>query len=260
MEMACGALEVKEKRLFFPGPSPLLSVTVFWVTTRTSKHFFFFSLFSPYSETTLHSQRNYHCCHSHSHSHSTPAPSGHGHSHSHGNAAKSGGEHSSNMEAVFLHVLADTLGSVGVIVSSLLIEYKGWYISDPIRYCFAHAFPYFSPSLTLYLPSSIFISALIFMSVVPLLRSTWALLMQRVPAEKEGEFEDVSAKIRTVKGVLKLRSFHMWSVTEQKSVVTVAVLRDPAVTSVSDDDIKENVRSAVKALSPKYCTVEVLSG
>mmetsp|Transcript_6840 Transcript_6840/g.17197 ORF Transcript_6840/g.17197 Transcript_6840/m.17197 type:complete len:241 (-) Transcript_6840:1284-2006(-) len=240
MEMACGALEVKEKRLFFPGPSPLLSVTVFWVTTRTSKHFFFFSLFSPYSETTLHSQRNYHCCHSHSHSHSTPAPSGHGHSHSHGNAAKSGGEHSSNMEAVFLHVLADTLGSVGVIVSSLLIEYKGWYISDPI--------------------SSIFISALIFMSVVPLLRSTWALLMQRVPAEKEGEFEDVSAKIRTVKGVLKLRSFHMWSVTEQKSVVTVAVLRDPAVTSVSDDDIKENVRSAVKALSPKYCTVEVLSG
>ena len=33
---------------------------------------------------------------------------------------------------VFLHVLADTLGSVGVIVSSLLIRYYGWMVADPI--------------------------------------------------------------------------------------------------------------------------------
>ena len=33
---------------------------------------------------------------------------------------------------VFLHVMADTLGSVGVIVSSGLIQQFGWMIADPI--------------------------------------------------------------------------------------------------------------------------------
>ena len=63
-----------------------------------------------------------------------------------------------NMKGVFLHVLADTLGSVGVIISSLLIQYYGWLIADPI--------------------CSLFIAVLVFMSVIPLLRdSTHALLL-----------------------------------------------------------------------------------
>ena len=33
---------------------------------------------------------------------------------------------------VFLHILADTLGSVGVIISSGLIYFFGWMIADPI--------------------------------------------------------------------------------------------------------------------------------
>lgn len=62
------------------------------------------------------------------------------------------------MKGVFLHVLADTLGSVGVIISSLLIQYYGWLIADPI--------------------CSLFIAVLVFSSVIPLLRdSTHALLL-----------------------------------------------------------------------------------
>ncbi len=33
---------------------------------------------------------------------------------------------------IFLHILADTLGSVGVIISSLLIQSFGWMMADPI--------------------------------------------------------------------------------------------------------------------------------
>lgn len=36
------------------------------------------------------------------------------------------------LAGVFLHILADTLGSVGVIISSGLIHYFGWMIADPI--------------------------------------------------------------------------------------------------------------------------------
>ncbi len=44
--------------------------------------------------------------------------------------------HHENMYGVYLHVLADALGSVAVIVSSILIKFFGLYIADPIC-CFA---------------------------------------------------------------------------------------------------------------------------
>jgi solute carrier family 30 (zinc transporter), member 5/7 len=36
------------------------------------------------------------------------------------------------MYGVFLHVLADTLGSVAVIISSIMIKYFDFYSADPI--------------------------------------------------------------------------------------------------------------------------------
>jgi solute carrier family 30 (zinc transporter), member 5/7 len=53
------------------------------------------------------------------------------------------------------------MGSVGVIVSSLLIENFGWYIADPI--------------------CSMMIATLIFMSVIPLLKNSAYVLLLRVP-------------------------------------------------------------------------------
>ena len=35
-------------------------------------------------------------------------------------------------QGVFLHILADTLGSVGVIVSAILMQMFGWMIADPV--------------------------------------------------------------------------------------------------------------------------------
>ncbi len=80
----------------------------------------------------------------------------HTHSHSHG-----GHSHNANMRGVFLHVLADTMGSVGVIISTLLIQQFGWYIADPI--------------------CSIFIAVLIFISVLPLLRDSAEILLLATP-------------------------------------------------------------------------------
>ncbi|KAH9933332.1 cation efflux family-domain-containing protein [Fomitopsis serialis] len=82
--------------------------------------------------------------------HTHASGSGHApnlHDHSHEHHAHEG--HSHNMRGVFLHVMADTLGSVGVIASTLLIKYYGWTGFDPI--------------------ASLFIAILIAASVIPLL-------------------------------------------------------------------------------------------
>lgn len=53
------------------------------------------------------------------------------------------------------------MGSVGVIISSLLVQLFGWLIADPI--------------------CSLFISALIIISVIPLLKTSAAGLMLATP-------------------------------------------------------------------------------
>ena len=88
---------------------------------------------------------------SHTHSHG-----GHAHSHSgHGHA------HNANMQGVFLHILADLMGSVGVIISSIIVQQFGWYIADPV--------------------CSLFIAILILTSVGPLLKQSAEVLLLATP-------------------------------------------------------------------------------
>ena len=113
---------------------------------------------------------------SHGHSHDHSHDHHHGHSnmmngHTHGDHHHDhhhelvGGSQSQIMHGVFLHILADTLGSVGVIISALLMGQFGWMIADPI--------------------CSMFIACLVALSVIPLLRNSFGILMQRTPVELE---------------------------------------------------------------------------
>jgi zinc transporter 5/7 len=77
---------------------------------------------------------------------------------------------------VFLHVMADTLGSVGVIISSVLIEQFGLQRADPI--------------------CSLFIAILIFASVVPLLKESALVLALRTPRDVQDELGDALKKVR----------------------------------------------------------------
>lgn len=80
------------------------------------------------------------------------------------------------LTGVFLHVLADTLGSVGVIISTILIRQFGWLIADPI--------------------CSLFIATLIFLSVIPLLKDACEVLLLRTPPENEKDLNGALEKVR----------------------------------------------------------------
>ncbi|CAH2045996.1 unnamed protein product, partial [Iphiclides podalirius] len=73
-----------------------------------------------------HGHGHSHGGHGHSHNHD------HGHGHTHDEIEAPTGAGSAIMRGVFLHVLADTLGSVGVIISAILMRTFGWMRADPI--------------------------------------------------------------------------------------------------------------------------------
>ena len=81
-------------------------------------------------------------------------------------------------QGIFLHILADTMGSVGVIISSLLIRYFDWHIADPI--------------------CSLIIAILIVLSVIPLLTDSAGILMQRQPKTLDNQLPSVYHKVSSV--------------------------------------------------------------
>lgn len=97
----------------------------------------------------------------------------HGHDHSHGNE---------NMHGIFLHILADTLGSVAVVISTILVHYSGWAGYDPLASCF--------------------IAILIFASAVPLVTSTAKTLLLALPGDTEYNVRETLAGVSTLRGVV----------------------------------------------------------
>lgn len=125
----------------------------------------------------------------HGHSH---GGGDHGHSHDGGHSHGGKGEGRSQiMQGVFLHILADTLGSAGVIVSALLMWAFGWFIADPI--------------------CSIFIAVLIAGSVWPLLKDSVAILMQRSPKQLDNQLADCYQRVMQLEGVQGVQEQHFWT-------------------------------------------------
>ncbi|KAI0030644.1 cation efflux protein [Vararia minispora EC-137] len=111
---------------------------------------------------------------------------------------------SMNMRAILLHVLGDALGNVGVIATGLIIWLSTW----PYKF-------YCDPLI------SLIITAIIFHSALPLVRSTSFILLQGVPSEIS--FDKVRDDILAVDGVLSVHELHIWQLSESKIIASVHV-------------------------------------
>ncbi|TAL17637.1 cation transporter [bacterium] len=99
-------------------------------------------------------------------------------------------EASLNVKGAFLHVLADTLGSLGAIVAGLIIWQTGWTFADPLM--------------------SFAICALILASSWGFLKESTHVLLLGVPAHLE--FSKVEEAILTTEGVCCVYDLHIWSI------------------------------------------------
>ncbi|XP_075749891.1 LOW QUALITY PROTEIN: proton-coupled zinc antiporter SLC30A5 [Rhipicephalus microplus] len=169
--------------------------------------------------------------HTHSHSHGAS----HSHSHSHGHSHTGA---NTNLQGVFLHILADTLGSVGVIVSSLLIDQFGLLVADPLCSVF-----------------SVFIAVLIFVSVLPLLKHSSMILVLRTPLQLEGKkLPSMLSKVLKIEGVLSYRNEHFWYHT---SDVLAGSLHVQIAKDANSQKVLSQVTSLFKELGMQHFTVQV---
>ncbi|XP_005808439.1 zinc transporter 7 [Xiphophorus maculatus] len=154
----------------------------------------------------------------HGHSHDKHGEHGHshgGHGHGHGghedchNELQRPGEGSSKqiLQGVLLHIIADTLGSIGVIISALLMQKYDLMIADPI--------------------CSMLIALLIGVSVVPLLKESIGILMQRTPPSLDNALPECYQRVQQLQGVYNLQEPHFWTLCTDVYIGTLKLLVAP---------------------------------
>ena len=119
----------------------------------------------------------------------------------------SGGARNMNTRGALLHVLGDILGSVAALVSGLVIATTGWTPIDPLL--------------------SLFISALLVVSSLRLLRDAVHALMEGVPPELS--LPEVGSAMAAVPGVVSVHDLHIWMLSgERVSLSAHVVVEDLA--------------------------------
>lgn len=132
--------------------------------------------------------------HHHGHHH------GHGHCHDHGHGHDHHG-HSHNMLGLYLHVMADTLGSVGVIISTLLIQYFHWTGFDPI--------------------ASLLIGLMILGSVVPLVIDSGRVLCLDLGGMDTDGIQHALQKVCEIPGVASYTNARFWPLDGESMVGSI---------------------------------------
>ena len=121
------------------------------------------------------------------------------------------------MHGIFLHVLADTLGSAAVVFSTVLIHYFHWPGFDPIASCL--------------------IAVLIFASAIPLVKSSAKTLLLTIPEDIEFDLREALAGISGLRGVSGYAVPKFW-LEEGEARKVVGVIHVIAGPGADLDDVR----------------------
>ena len=141
-------------------------------------------------------------------------------------------EHDLNVKGAFVHMAADALVSVGVVVSGVIIHLTGWYLIDPVI--------------------GILIAIVIGWSTKDLLQKSMRMSLDGVP--DNFDCHKVEKEIASVPGVKNVHHLHIWALSTTATAMTAHVQIDnPA----DIDKITCAVRKRMHEMGLCHCTIEV---
>lgn len=110
-----------------------------------------------------------------------------------------------NVRGALRHVLADALGSIGVISAAVIVLANGWRYADPLV--------------------AALIGLLVLVSAWTLLRDSVRVLLEAAPAEMDAA--EIGRAIASADGVVEVHDLHVWTITSGFPALSAHVLVDP---------------------------------
>ncbi|MBT2379876.1 cation transporter [Streptomyces sp. CB00316] len=148
-----------------------------------------------------------------------------------------GQKESLNVRGAYLEVLADTLGSLAVIISAGIIMATGWQAADPI--------------------ASLVIGLMIVPRTVKLLRETLNVLLEAAP--KGVDMAEVRAHITALPGVLGVHDLHAWTITSGMPVLSAhVVVRQEMLDSIGHEKVLHELQGCLgDHFDVEHCTFQL---
>src|SRR5699024_7016944 len=146
-------------------------------------------------------------------------------------------EHSVNVQGAFLHVLADMLGSVAVLIAGGVIMATGWQYADVI--------------------ASLVIAALVLPRAWQLMMHTPRILLEQAPPGYDPA--ETHARLREAAAAVEVHDLHLWSLGRPSALAAVHLVvreaRDPAaVLCVAQEALQERgiAHSTIQVERPSH--------
>ncbi|WP_321424671.1 cation diffusion facilitator family transporter [uncultured Bacteroides sp.] len=136
-----------------------------------------------------------------------------------------------NVRGAYLHMAADTLVSVGVLLSGIVISYTGWFVLDPII------------GITV---------------AVVILVSTWNLLHESVRLSLDGvpvsiNSADIKEIISEIPEVISIHHLHIWAISTTENAMTAHIV----IPNLNEmEALKTHIKNKLQEAGISHVTLE----
>jgi cobalt-zinc-cadmium efflux system protein len=140
-----------------------------------------------------------------------------------------------NIKGAYLHLMADALVSLGVVISGIVIVFTDWFIVDTIM--------------------SFIIIVVIFISTWSLFRDSFILTIDGVP--RGIEVNEVIKKVRQLEGIIDFHHVHVWAISTTINAITAHVVIDHKMQLEQVSELKQKIRTVITEMGIAHITLEI---
>ncbi|MGB7344350.1 MAG: cation diffusion facilitator family transporter [Pirellulaceae bacterium] len=144
-----------------------------------------------------------------------------------------GREHDLNIRGAYLHMAADALLSLGVVIAGIIIALTAWQWVDPL--------------------TSLIIAAVILLGTWGLFKESINLAMAGVPAKIDPN--DVQSFLSSIPGVTEVHDLHIWAMSTSEIALTAHLVKPDA--SDEDDLLKETAAELHHLFDIGHTTIQI---
>ncbi len=143
-----------------------------------------------------------------------------------------------NMRGAYVHLAADAVVSVGVVIAGIVIFYTHLYWIDSAI--------------------SIVIMLVILYSTIGLLNDSLRLSLDAVP--RNVDLEELKAGIMKMEGVVDIYHIHAWALSTTVNALTAHIVVNENLTATDEQLLKDNIKHELLHLNIHHATLETERG
>jgi cobalt-zinc-cadmium efflux system protein len=143
--------------------------------------------------------------------------------------------HSLNERTIGLHLLADVLGWVGVLIGAIVIYFTNWFVIDAIL--------------------SLLIAVYICYGAVKNMIESVNIILQRVP--KDIDTDQIARELRHIEGVSDLFDLHVWTLDGERTILSVHLVVNESISREQITKIRLQAREMLAPHGIRHSTFEI---